>query len=63
MDLKKASSIKVVNNLGATVYEEKIENAIAGTKSIDLTKYANGIYFIYVSDGEKSSKHKIILNK
>jgi len=63
VDLKKASSIKVVNNLGATVYEEKIENAIAGTKSIDLTKYANGIYFIYVSDGEKSSKHKIILNK
>jgi len=63
VDFKKASSIKVVNNLGATVYEEKIENATKGTKSIDLTKYANGIYFIYVSDGEKSSKHKVILNK
>ncbi len=63
VDFKKADNIKVINMLGAAVYEEKIEQAAAGTKSIDITNYANGIYFIYVSDGEKSSKHKIILNK
>ncbi len=63
VDFQKASSIKVVNVLGAVIFEEKVEQASSGTKSIDLTNFANGIYFIYVYDGEKFTNRKLILNK
>lgn len=62
IDFEKASRVKVVNTLGMVVYDEKVEQA-TGTKAVDLTGFSNGIYFIYVLDGDKSSKHKVILNK
>jgi hypothetical protein len=63
VDFKNATSIKVLNTLGAVIYEEKVEQLTEGTKSIDLSNFTNGIYFINVSDGTNSSNHKIILNK
>lgn len=63
IDYKQASEIKISNLIGAVVYEEKISENIAGPRNIDLNKFANGIYFINVLNGEKSSKHKVILNK
>ncbi len=63
VDFKKATTIKVVDVLGATVYEQKIDQNSAATVTIDLANLSNGIYFVYVMDEQKSSKRKIILNK
>ncbi len=63
VDFNKANNIKVVNILGSVVYDEKIDQAAAGTKNIDLTNFANGIYMINVSNDEGSSTYKVILNK
>jgi len=62
IDFEKADNIKVVNTLGVIVYNEKVDHAI-GTKTIDLSGFDNGIYFICVSDGANFAKHKVILNK
>jgi hypothetical protein len=63
VDFKNATSIKVLNTLGAVIYEEKVEQLTEGTKNIDLSNFKNGVYFINVSNGTNSSNHKIILNK
>jgi hypothetical protein len=63
VDFKNATNIKVLNTLGAVIYEEKIEQLTEGTKNIDLSNFTNGIYFVNVSNGTNSSNHKIILNK
>jgi len=63
VDFMEATNIKVVNTLGIVVYDEKVEQSGNGTKSIDLSNFANGIYMINVLNGDVSSNHKVILNK
>lgn len=63
IDFSNTSSIKVVNMLGVVVYEEKVELAEEGTKTIDMSAFAGGIYFVNVSNPKGSVNHKIILNK
>lgn len=65
LDLKsQVKNITVVNMLGAIIYEENIEaNTTLTTKSIDLSNYTNGVYFINVSDDTGSSSYKVILDK
>ena len=62
VNFEKASSVKVVNVLGITLYDGKVDQGTS-TKRIDLSAAANGIYFVYVFDGERSSKRKMIVNK
>ncbi len=62
IDFEKADNISVVNTLGVVVLTEKVGSSVS-SKSIDLSAFENGIYFICVSDGDKFSKHKVILNK
>jgi hypothetical protein len=59
----KANTIKVTNTLGMVVYDEKIQDNSNGVKSIDLSNFSNGIYFINVSNENGTSQHKVILNK
>ena len=63
VDYTNANNIKVINTLGVLVYETKIEEMSQGTKNIDLTNFANGIYMITVSNANGASNHKIILNR
>lgn len=63
VDFNKASKITVVNALGLVVYDQKVEETAAGTKSIDLSNFANGVYFIHVFNGDQSSPFKVILNQ
>ena len=65
LDLKsQVKNITVVNALGAIIYEENIDAASTVTsKSIDLSNYTNGVYFINVSDNTGSSSYKVILDK
>ncbi len=60
---KKANSIRVINILGNVVAEEKISAQDNGNKTIDLSGFANGIYWINVANDEKSWNYKIVLNK
>lgn len=63
VDFKNANSIKVINTLGVVVYDAKVDLITEGSKNIDLTSFANGVYFINVSNGKGSINHKLILNK
>jgi Secretion system C-terminal sorting domain len=65
LDLKsQINNITVVNTLGAIIYEENIDkSSTETTKSIDLSNYTNGVYFINVSDDNGSSNYKVILDK
>ena len=57
-------NIKVVNILGAVVYNENIEdNATETSKKIDFSDMANGVYIINLSNDSGSSSYKIILDK
>ena len=63
VDYNNTSSIRVINTLGETIYEEKLDQLTQGTKNIDLSSFSNGIYFITVSNDKGSANHKVILNK
>jgi hypothetical protein len=63
VDYTKATNIKVINTLGAVIYDEKLDVLTQGTKAIDLSNFANGIYFINISNGNGFSNHKVILDK
>jgi hypothetical protein len=62
VEFEKADNIKVVNTLGMVVLNENVSH-VTGSTSLDLSKFENGIYFVCVTDGDKFSKHKVILNK
>ena len=62
VEFEKADNIKVVNTLGMVVLNENVDH-LTGSTSLDLSAFENGIYFVCVTDGDKFSKHKVILNK
>jgi hypothetical protein len=55
--------IKILNVAGSKIYEESSEYVNSGIKTIDLSKYANGIYFINVESANKLSIFRVIKNK
>lgn len=61
VNFNEATSITVENILGSVVYKEDLQNYNVKTKSIDLSNFANGVYVVNVINGEKSSKHKILM--
>ncbi len=53
------SSIKIVDVLGNVIYNESINN---GTKTIDVSNFKNGVYFVLVeAPGIKSFNRKLII--
>ncbi len=63
VDYTNANTIKVINMLGVVVYQENVDQLSSGTKNIDLSNFANGVYFINVSNNTNALNHKLILNK
>ena len=63
VDFNNTNNIKVYNTLGVLVYEEKMDQLSEGSKNIDLSNNANGIYIINVSNSKGSINHKLLLNK
>lgn len=65
IDLKnEVKNIKVINILGKVIYNENVSTtAIGTTKTVDLTDFANGIYFVNISNAYGTSNYKLILNK
>ena len=58
-----ACNIYIVNTLGQEVYCEKENRAYSGVKSIDLSTFENGIYFVNVEMNSKLFTKKIVLFK
>ncbi|MBS1636997.1 MAG: T9SS type A sorting domain-containing protein [Bacteroidetes bacterium] len=63
VEYEKANTIKVLNTLGSVIYEEKVNESTASTKTIDLSGFAEGIYFINVSNDKGSVNRRIILSR
>lgn len=62
--LKEVSQIKIYNLIGQQIYDETINQEVDSVKSLDLTNFENGVYFMNVSNEMGTfSSHKIILNK
>ena len=63
--IQQARSFKIENTLGAVVYEEILSKSAVGLKTIDLSKFENGIYFVKVQSAitKEFQNFKIILNK
>jgi hypothetical protein len=57
--------INVYDQSGALVYNEAVKQGITGIKTLDLSKYSNGIYFINIQKDTQSEllKYKVVLNK
>ena len=58
----KVNSLRVVNQMGAVVIDEKIDPTTVHT-TIDLSNYANGIYYITVANETGTASKKVILEK
>ncbi len=67
IDVKHALSgtIRVENIIGAIIYEEKVDISNSKVKIIDLSKFANGTYFVKIQDNNtnKEQEIKVVLNK
>jgi len=57
-----ANSIEVLDILGNSIQSLKLEEE-AGTAIVDLSRYSNGMYFLRISDGLKTTERKLMLGK
>ena len=57
-------SIKIINVLGETIYEENINNTVAGkiSKQLDLSAYAKGLYTVSIESAGAKVFKKLIVN-
>lgn len=52
--------LKVIDVLGKTVYSEKYSNKSELNESVDLSGLSNGIYFVSITNNNKSAVYRII---
>ncbi len=62
VEFDNADKIKVVNVLGVTVMEERL-SSVDSKKSVDLTRYSNGVYFISLLNGSKKAEYRVVVNR
>lgn len=62
VEFAKANEISVIDAAGNTIFQSSID-ANATSKSINLSQFSNGVYFINVVDGDRSSQQKVVLEK
>jgi len=55
-------NISIVDIVGTEIYSEDVTSTTTFTKSIDLSGYANGVYFVKIRNGNGISSHKLILS-
>ncbi len=54
--------VKINNNLGQLVYEEKLENFVGVySKKIDISSFQKGVYFMSVSNSKNETVKKVIV--
>jgi len=62
LNSESTTEVKVMDVLGKTVYQKNYIHKTELNESIDLSGNANGVYFINVSNNNKSSFYRIIKN-
>jgi hypothetical protein len=64
-DAGKGSNIMIENQAGQLVYSEKVPQGNNGIKTIDLSNFSNGVYFVKIQNDTQSNilKYKIVLNR
>ena len=55
------SKLVITNQLGQTISDEKIGSAVSA-KTIDVSQFSNGVYFITVKNAAQSITKKVIVN-
>lgn len=58
-----SAKVDVENSTGITVYTNNIDNGYKGLMNIDLSAYADGLYFIKITTPDKQFVYKVLLNK
>lgn len=56
-------NVKIMNALGQTVTNRDLQGVLSGNTSFDLSSMSAGIYMIHITDGEKFSTKRIVLEK
>jgi hypothetical protein len=56
-------NVIITNIIGASIYETTLENPDGTIKTIDLSKYPNGIYFVGLKTQQSELRTKVIINK
>lgn len=56
-------SLEVYNAIGEMVFTEELGHIATISGSIDMSKYSNGIYFIRLTAGERTSMSRVVLEK
>lgn len=54
-------NIYILNNVGQEIYSEKENKIYSGVKTIDLSEFKNGIYFVNIEINSKVQTQKIVL--
>jgi hypothetical protein len=62
VEFAKANEISVIDAAGNTIFQSTVD-ANATSKAINLSQFSNGVYFINVVDGDRSSQQKVVLEK
>ncbi|MEI7595417.1 MAG: DUF2271 domain-containing protein [Bacteroidota bacterium] len=60
-DNKADTKIQLINAIGVEVYAESFTQ-LSGIKSIDLNKFAEGVYFVKVQRNNQNFNYKLVVN-
>jgi hypothetical protein len=60
INFKNATTLRVVNLLGQTIYSENIEGL--SSTMLNVSEYSNGVYFIKVDTNKGSGSQKVIVS-
>lgn len=55
--------IRMTNSLGQVIAERKINNARSGIEEINVSELAAGMYFLYITDGERAKTETLVIQK
>ena len=56
-------SIVLTNNIGQEVLTRKVDAALEGVAEVDLSALSDGVYFIKLSDGERQSTQRLVVQR
>ncbi len=56
-------NIKVLNTLGAVVFQETVALENTNSKKMDLSGLSNGVYFVSLTNSKGTSNYKVVIEK
>lgn len=56
-------NVRIFNNMGQTVFTQKMNNILRGAQSLDLSLLKSGIYIVEISDGQIRTNKKLVISR